>query len=63
MRMGFQIFYQVKIEINKAIKTVAIADFDYISRGAAPPNPAELLMHRRFGEILVGQARIMILLY
>lgn len=41
-----------KIEINKTIKTVAIADFDYISRGAAPPNPAELLMHRRFGEIL-----------
>lgn len=41
-----------KIEINKAIKTITSAGFDYISRGMAPPNPAELLMHRRFGELL-----------
>lgn len=41
-----------KIEINKAIKTITSAGFDYISRGIAPPNPAELLMHRRFGELL-----------
>ena len=41
-----------KIEINKAIKTIASAGFDYISRGMIPPNPAELLMHRRFGELL-----------
>lgn len=41
-----------KIDINKAIKKIASADFDYISRGMAPPNPAELLMHRRFGELL-----------
>ncbi|WP_159175042.1 polysaccharide biosynthesis tyrosine autokinase [Klebsiella pneumoniae] len=41
-----------KIEINEAIKTITSAGFDYISRGMAPPNPAELLMHRRFGELL-----------
>lgn len=41
-----------KTEIGKATKTVSSAGFDYISRGAVPPNPAELLMHRRFGEII-----------
>ncbi|MCE9896594.1 polysaccharide biosynthesis tyrosine autokinase [Raoultella terrigena] len=41
-----------KIEINGGIKKIASAGFDYISRGMAPPNPAELLMHRRFGELL-----------
>ena len=41
-----------KVEINKAIKKIASANFDYISRGMVPPNPAELLMHRRFGELL-----------
>lgn len=41
-----------KIEIIKAIKTVQDAGFDYISRGVVPPNPAELLMHRRFNELL-----------
>ncbi len=41
-----------KVEINNGIKKIASAGFDYISRGMAPPNPAELLMHRRFGELL-----------
>lgn len=41
-----------KVEINKAVKRVATGGFDYISRGMAPPNPAELLMHRRFDELL-----------
>lgn len=41
-----------KVDINKALKRIGTADFDYISRGMAPPNPAELLMHRRFGELL-----------
>lgn len=41
-----------KTEINKAIKFVPTVGFDYISRGAVPPNPAELLMHRRLGEVL-----------
>lgn len=41
-----------KVEINKALKKVASGGFDFISRGMAPPNPAELLMHRRFDELL-----------
>lgn len=41
-----------KVEINKGIKKIASADFDFIFRGMAPPNPAELLMHKRFGELL-----------
>ncbi|HFE7145072.1 TPA: polysaccharide biosynthesis tyrosine autokinase [Klebsiella michiganensis] len=41
-----------KTEITKAIKTASNAGFDYISRGAVPPNPAELLMHRRLGELI-----------
>ncbi|WP_374170972.1 polysaccharide biosynthesis tyrosine autokinase [Klebsiella variicola subsp. variicola] len=41
-----------KVEISKAIKPVPIAGFDYISRGVVPPNPAELLMHRRLGELV-----------
>ncbi|MBE0115039.1 polysaccharide biosynthesis tyrosine autokinase [Klebsiella michiganensis] len=41
-----------KVEISKAIKSVPIAGFDYISRGVVPPNPAELLMHRRLGELV-----------
>lgn len=41
-----------KVEINRALKNVASGGFDFISRGMAPPNPAELLMHRRFGELL-----------
>ncbi|MGG9905788.1 polysaccharide biosynthesis tyrosine autokinase, partial [Klebsiella pneumoniae] len=41
-----------KSDINGAVRTIEQANFDYISRGAVPPNPAELLMHRRFGELL-----------
>ncbi|HHR5697827.1 TPA: polysaccharide biosynthesis tyrosine autokinase [Klebsiella michiganensis] len=41
-----------KIDISRAIQTVPAAGFDYISRGIAPPNPAELLMHRRFNELM-----------
>ncbi|PJR59357.1 polysaccharide biosynthesis tyrosine autokinase [Raoultella sp. T31] len=46
-----------KIEIIKAIKTVQDAGFDYISRGVVPPNPAELLMHRRFNELLTWASK------
>ncbi|WP_454843999.1 polysaccharide biosynthesis tyrosine autokinase [Raoultella ornithinolytica] len=41
-----------KTDISKGIKKISSAGFDYISRGMAPPNPAELLMHRRFDELL-----------
>lgn len=41
-----------KTEISLAIKTIKSAGFDYISRGMFPPNPAELLMNKRFGDLL-----------
>nr|WP_287854995.1 polysaccharide biosynthesis tyrosine autokinase [Klebsiella sp.] len=41
-----------KVEKEKSIKSVNTAGFDFISRGIAPPNPAELLMHKRFGELV-----------
>ena len=41
-----------KIEVKDSIKKVTLTGFDFISRGAVPPNPAELLMHRRYGELL-----------
>lgn len=41
-----------KVEIDKCIKRSTKGDFDFISRGAVPPNPAELLMHARFKNIL-----------
>lgn len=41
-----------KVDVNHSIKTVDTVGFDCISRGAVPPNPAELLMHRRLGELI-----------
>lgn len=41
-----------RVAVSSAIKTIKSAGFDYISRGMVPPNPAELLMHQRFGELL-----------
>ena len=41
-----------KSDINTALKRITTIGFDFISRGMVPPNPAELLMHRRFGEVL-----------
>lgn len=41
---------QAKVE--SIIERVSEGDFDYIFRGQTPPNPAELLMHPRFKELL-----------
>lgn len=41
-----------KIKIENAVKPVKDIGLDFISRGMVPPNPAELLMHRRFGELI-----------
>ncbi|EPY2325517.1 polysaccharide biosynthesis tyrosine autokinase [Escherichia coli] len=49
---GLSEYLAGKINISQAIKKVNQAGFDYISRGMVPPNPAELLMHRRLEELL-----------
>lgn len=41
-----------KSTIAQGIKPVTSAGFDFISRGAIPPNPAELLMHSRFQQLI-----------
>lgn len=41
-----------KMAINEAIQNTDNNVFDFISRGQIPPNPSELLMHRRFEEAL-----------
>lgn len=46
-----------KIDIGRAVKTITQGGFDFISRGVVPPNPAELLMHRRFGELIEWGSR------
>lgn len=49
---GLSDFLSGKVELDKIIKSIATVGVDFISRGMAPPNPAELLMHRRFEELL-----------
>ncbi|EMA0234482.1 polysaccharide biosynthesis tyrosine autokinase [Escherichia coli] len=49
---GLSDFLSGKNDINKTIKTIDVAGFDFIPGGIVPPNPAELLMHKRFGELL-----------
>ncbi|MBU9814510.1 polysaccharide biosynthesis tyrosine autokinase [Rahnella sp. C60] len=41
-----------KCTIEQGIKKVHSVGFDYISRGNVPPNPAELLMHPRFQQLI-----------
>lgn len=38
--------------VEQAIQTEESFGFDFISRGQVPPNPTELLMHSRFGELM-----------
>ena len=47
-----------KTSIKQSIKKVESAGFDFIPRGMVPPNPAELLMHKRFGEILLQVSKL-----
>ncbi|HBT4414096.1 TPA: polysaccharide biosynthesis tyrosine autokinase, partial [Klebsiella pneumoniae] len=41
-----------KVKVNEVIQAVEGIGFDFISRGKIPPNPAELLMHKNFGELI-----------
>ncbi|QQN33242.1 polysaccharide biosynthesis tyrosine autokinase [Rahnella aceris] len=49
---GLSAFLSGKIENEKAIKSIPFTGIDFISRGVTPPNPAELLMNERFGELI-----------
>lgn len=54
---GVSDFLSGKVEIEKIVKSVPVASFDYISRGMVPPNPAELLMHERLGELITWASK------
>lgn len=41
-----------KIAIETAVQKELNIGFDFISRGMVPPNPAELLMHKNFGQLI-----------
>ncbi|GKL90624.1 tyrosine protein kinase [Klebsiella pneumoniae] len=41
-----------KLGLEATLKKIPEAGFDFISRGVVPPNPTELLMHRRMEEML-----------
>lgn len=51
-KSGLSDYLSGKIDIPDLIKFISEAKLDYISRGQVPPNPAELLMHKRFEELL-----------
>jgi len=40
------------ISLEHAIRHIASANIDFISTGSIPPNPSELLLHERFGQLL-----------
>ncbi|MFL6586735.1 MAG: polysaccharide biosynthesis tyrosine autokinase [Luteimonas sp.] len=46
-----------KVQVDDAIKQApGVEGMDYLVRGDIPPNPSELLMHPRFGELLTTLA-------
>ncbi|BFO30199.1 MULTISPECIES: polysaccharide biosynthesis tyrosine autokinase [Klebsiella] len=49
---GLSDFLSGKNELSKTVRKITEIGFDFIPRGMVPPNPAELLMHRRFGELI-----------
>lgn len=44
------------ITVQDATRKIPLVDFDFIPTGTIPPNPSELLLHERFGQLLEGFA-------
>ncbi|EMH4162838.1 polysaccharide biosynthesis tyrosine autokinase [Pluralibacter gergoviae] len=49
---GLSDYLSGRSQISDLIKKTTIHDYDFISRGIVPPNPAELLMHERFQTLI-----------
>ncbi|HIG1143266.1 TPA: polysaccharide biosynthesis tyrosine autokinase [Klebsiella pneumoniae] len=49
---GLSDYLAGKVDIKNCVKQIKTAGFDFISRGMVPHNPAELLMHSRFQNLL-----------
>lgn len=50
---GLSDILSLRTTINSAIKKTRHENLDFLPRGAIPPNPSELLMHARFGELIM----------
>lgn len=50
--MGLSDLISSRISFESGVKNIKSANFDFISRGLVAQNPAELLMHARFQELL-----------
>lgn len=49
---GLSDYLSGKLDVKNIILKSKVIDFDFISRGTTPPNPAELLMHQRFQDLV-----------
>ncbi|HBW4911462.1 TPA: polysaccharide biosynthesis tyrosine autokinase [Klebsiella pneumoniae] len=49
---GLSDFLSGQVKSEHIIKNVSSVGFDFIPRGMIPPNPAELLMHKKFEELI-----------
>ncbi|HHT0105265.1 TPA: polysaccharide biosynthesis tyrosine autokinase [Raoultella planticola] len=49
---GLSDYLSGRVDLKNTIQRITVGNFDFIPRGIVPPNPAELLMHRRFGELV-----------
>ncbi|MFZ4257956.1 polysaccharide biosynthesis tyrosine autokinase [Raoultella terrigena] len=54
---GLSAYLSGKIDIINTIKSIDGFGFDFITRGIVPPNPAELLMHKRFDELVTWASK------
>jgi tyrosine-protein kinase Etk/Wzc len=45
------------VTVKDATQTIPLANFDFISTGAIPPNPSELLLHENFANFLESVSR------
>jgi len=43
--------------LDDAVRKISNAGYDFIPTGKIPPNPSELLMHQRFGELLTNLSK------
>lgn len=49
---GLSDYLSGQLPLTELVKTTSVDNLDFISRGAVPPNPSELLMHPRFAQLL-----------
>jgi tyrosine-protein kinase Etk/Wzc len=51
---GLSEFISNTIALDVVTHKVPLANFDFIPNGSIPPNPSELLLHKRFGDLLTN---------